>query len=97
MSPLGNLPHLNWSGGALPAVVYCASGVSSVKKMAHWVAPAETRLSRAEVLLVASLRDIAHESQTGISRILYFLPGNSLIFLKGGPDQDCGLLSLKRW
>jgi hypothetical protein len=42
-------------------------------KMAQFVALAETRLSREEVLLVASLGDIALKSQAGISRILYFL------------------------
>jgi len=40
--------------------------ISSVRKMAQCVALAETRLSRAEVLLVASLGDIALKCQAGI-------------------------------
>jgi hypothetical protein len=39
-------------------------------------------LSRAEVSLVASLGDIALESQPGIRRILYFLLQDSPIFLE---------------
>jgi hypothetical protein len=39
-------------------------------------------LARAEVLLVASLVDIALERQTGIGKILYFLLWIPLIFLE---------------
>jgi hypothetical protein len=39
-------------------------------------------LSRVEVSLVASLGDIALESQPGIRRILYFLLQDSPIFLE---------------
>jgi hypothetical protein len=49
-------------------------------KMAQCVALSATCLSRAEVSLVASLGDIALESQAGIRRILYFLLQDSPIF-----------------
>jgi hypothetical protein len=66
--------RLNWRGGALSLLSSVAPLVFHLEgKMAQCFALAETRLSRAEVLLVASIRDIALESQAGISKILYFL------------------------
>ena len=64
--------------------------------MAQGVVLAETRLCREEVLLVASLGDIALKRQAGIGKILYFLARFPDIPYKERTDQDCGLLSLKR-
>jgi len=41
--------------------------------MARCIALEDTRLARAEVVLVASLGDIVLEGQADIGRILYFL------------------------
>ena len=51
-------------------------------------------LARAEVLLVASLVDIALERQAGIGRILYFLLWIPLIFLEVWRECSVGEILL---
>jgi hypothetical protein len=53
-------------------------------------------LARAEVLLVASLVDIALERQAGIGRILYFLLWIPLIFLEVWRKCSVGEILLSR-